>query len=58
MSEPGHEGADLVWVETAGPHSEILAAYFFVDWSGYAVGPFCSSFRDLFPHDRDLHGVV
>jgi hypothetical protein len=29
MSEPGHEGADLVWVETAEPHSEILAAYFF-----------------------------
>jgi hypothetical protein len=29
MSEPGHEGADLAWVETAEPHSEILAAYVF-----------------------------
>ena len=59
VSEPGHEGADLVSVETAEPHSEILCRVcLFVDWSGYAVGPFCSSFRDLFPHDRDLHGVI
>jgi hypothetical protein len=29
VSEPGHEGADLVWVEAAEPHSEIIAAYVF-----------------------------
>jgi hypothetical protein len=57
VSEPGHEGADLVWVEAAEPHSEILAAYVFVDWSVYAVGPFCSSLRAL-RYYRDLHGVI
>jgi hypothetical protein len=29
VSEPGHEGADLAWVQAAEPHSEIRAAYVF-----------------------------